>query len=95
MRYGADTIMDSYSIKCVLFPTYHKELNSIEWVWAYIISPLMTGNVFFNLKGILKLITNAMASVDSVYWIKSYQHMEEKSRITFYMMEYYPKRKVL
>ena len=75
-EYIADKIIQQWGHSVLRLPPYHCELNPIEMIWGITKNEVARNNETFNLSDIKVLVNNALDSIPSVTFAKSFRHTQ-------------------
>ena len=73
-EYIADKIINQWGHVVLRLPPYHCELNPIEMLWGVTKNYVARNNVTFKLNDMFSLVNEAMDSIPSATFTKSFKH---------------------
>ena len=72
-----DNVLKEYGNDCLMLPTYHADLNSIELIWATMKGYIARRNVSFKMTDVIHLTHDVIAAVTEDDWVSSCRPVEE------------------
>mgnify|MGYP000256399146 CR=1 FL=1 len=79
-RYKTESLLAEYGHLILRLPTYHPDLNPIEFIWASVKDYVAKKNITFNFDDAIKLVNQKLDSITEKEWTSRCMHVIEREK---------------